>query len=53
MYFSYVLDSRFRGNDTPQPALLRSGAGLSAAGGEAGCFIRLKGYCFPSPGRFT
>jgi len=44
MYFCYFLDSHFRGNDTPSPALLRSGAGLSTARGEAGCFIRLKCY---------
>jgi len=40
---SYFLDCRFRGSDTPHPASLRS-AGLSTAGGEARCFIRLKCY---------
>ena len=41
MDFSYFLDSRLRGSDTP-PGF--ASAGLSTARGEASCFIRLKCY---------
>jgi len=44
MDFYFFLDSRLRGNDTHQPASLRSGAGLWTARGEASCFIRLTCY---------
>ena len=43
MHFSYLLDSRFRGNDTLQPLLPQS---ASPARGEAVCFIRLNSYPF-------
>jgi len=39
----YFLDSRFRGNDTAPPASFRSQPS-SPAGGDAGCFTRLKCY---------
>jgi len=40
----YFLDSRLCGNDTPHPAW-PTARPASPAGGEAGCFIRLK--CYP------
>jgi len=52
----YFLDSRFRGNDTPQPASFCSGAVFSSGGrGEilhsAKCYDERRGDVFPSPWR--
>ena len=41
MEFSYVLDSRFRRNDTLTPSTSRL-AGLSTTKEETRCFLRLK-----------